>query len=210
MTSLRIQSVAARLPFSLDDTDQVNQAFIRWNRRAQHRDRETVDLWTYCFVYRYFLSKFAASKREMVLSLDQLVAKTFEDIQKHRTRIRQPGRYTGWVSKICRNTFINHLRLQRTTVSLEAGTLQVAAGGLRPEQSYDAALIYQTIIAALDAMPPFMGEVTRLRLLDKLSYEEIHARTGKPLPTLRVYMNRGMKYLRQHPEIQTLLGELID
>ncbi len=121
MTFTRLHEVTDLLPFHLDETEQVNQAFLRWRQSEATGDKRLVDTWTYCYIYRYFLVKMAPSASPMPLALDRLVANAFDDVQGSLHSIHRPGCYTNWVSTICRNTFVSHLRTQRSTVSLEIG-----------------------------------------------------------------------------------------
>ena len=208
MTFSTIHEVATLLPFHLDDTGQVNDAFTRWRQSNQAIDKRHVDVWTYCYVYRYFLVKFAAAEAVQSLTFDRLVTNAFADVQSNLGGVRKPGCYAGWVSTICRNTFVNHLRTHRTTVSLDQGleTLVLEASAARSAR--DAAVLYQAICKAIDALPRFLSEVARMRLLENRSYRAIEEATGKPLPTLRTYVNRALEHLRRNPTLQVLLEEI--
>ncbi|HMB92629.1 MAG TPA: sigma-70 family RNA polymerase sigma factor [Rhodothermales bacterium] len=205
-------TVADQLPFHIDDTPQVNAAFLRWHQHQTPGDKRIVDLWTYCYIYRYFTMKFAPSDQDTPLCFDRLIAGAFADVQEHIHSIRRPERYTAWVGTLCKNTFINHLRTRRSTLSLDADTATLLVEPPPPAVTgtYDAVLIQQTVCTAIDALPPFLSTVARMRLLENRSYEAISEATGKPLPTLRTYVNRALKQLRKNPALQELLAEICD
>ena len=48
------EPVARHLPFSLDDVSAVNRTFVRWLDKRRRRDGRLIQLWTYCYVHRYF------------------------------------------------------------------------------------------------------------------------------------------------------------
>ena len=79
MTFSILHEVTDLLPFHLDDTEQVNQAFARWRKSKTAGDKRLVDTWTYCYIYRYFLVKLASSTSTKTLTLDRLVANAFDD-----------------------------------------------------------------------------------------------------------------------------------
>lgn len=210
MTFTRLHEVTDLLPFHLEETEPVNQAFLRWRQRQTTDDKRLVDTWTYCFIYRYFLVKLASSASSMPLALDRLVANAFDDVQGNLQRIHRPGCYTNWVSTICRNTFVSHLRSQRSTVSLEIGGPLLIDEPPPSTQVRDASIIYRSIRAAIEALPSYLREVARMRLLENCSYGFIREETGQSLQTLRAYVSKALIQLRRNPRLQLLLEEMKD
>ncbi|MCH8959831.1 MAG: sigma-70 family RNA polymerase sigma factor [Bacteroidetes bacterium] len=198
------------LPFHLDDSELVNQAFVRWRQSQSAGDKRLVDTWTYCYVYRYFLIKLVSSASQKALTLDWLVANAFDDVQGSLRDIRRPECYTHWVSKICRNTFVNHLRTQRSLVSLDLGGLLLVDEDVSATEARDASVIYRSIRAAIEALPDYLREVARMRLLENRSYGAIREETGKSLKTLRSYVNKALIRLRRNPRLLLLLEEMHD
>lgn len=210
MTFSTLRNVTDVLPFSLDDTDQVDQAFVRWRQNPSSGDKSLVDTWTYCYIYRYFLLKLASSASQKPLLLDRLVSNAFNDIQGSLHSIRCPNCYTHWVSKICRNTFISYLRARRSMVSLDLGEPMLVDEMPPVSAARDATVVFQSIRAAIEALPDYLREVARLRLLENHSYGAIRAETGKPLKTLRSYVSKALIRLRRNPQLQLLLEEMRD
>ena len=212
MTFAALQPIVDQLPFHIDDTQQANATFARWHEKPSDQDRRLIDLWTYAYVYRYFLIKLVPSRRATSAAFDQLVSSAFTDVQKNLHQVRQPDRFTSWVGTICRNAFINYLRTRRSTISLEDGhpVLTTEADATAPMQAHDAGVVYRTVYAAIEALPPFLREVAHLRLLERCSYEAISKITGKPAVHLRVYLNRALTRLRRDPDLRALLHELRD
>ena len=210
MTFSTITEVADLLPFHLDDTQQVNDTFTRWRQDKTEADKRLVDIWTYCYVYRYFLVKFSASEAHRYLAFDRLVATAFADVLRNLRRVRRPDCYAGWVSTICRNTFVNHLRAQRNMVSLEHDVSEPALEVPALPVACDASVLHHSICKAIESLPDFLRDVARMRLLENCSYGVIQEATGKPLPTLRTYVNRALDHLRQNTTLQALLQEMRD
>ena len=207
MTFSSLHDMTDLLPFHLDDSEQVNQAFVRSRQSQTPGDKRLVDTWTYCYVYRYFLIKLASSASPKSLTLDSLVANAFDDVQGSLHSIRRPECYTHWVSMICRNTFVNHLRKQHSLISLDLGGPLLADEDSATE-ARDASVIYRSIRAAIEALPDYLREVARMRLLENRSYGAIGEQTGKPLKTLRSYVNKALIRLRRNPRLLLLLEEM--
>lgn len=210
MTRRTLRALARTLPFHLDDAEHVNALFRRWHHNGAARDKRLVDIWTYCYVYRYFLMKLGTADRDASLSIDQLVALAFVHVQRRLDTVRQPGRYTAWVCTICKHVFVNYLRDRRPAVSLDEAHPALVTEEAAPVRSRDAGVVYATLCAAIDALPDYLRDVTRMRLLDNRPYAAISRETGKPPSSLRVYVNKALRHLRRHPGLRALRDELRD
>jgi RNA polymerase sigma factor (sigma-70 family) len=202
----RIQVLAARLPFAVDDAEAVNARYVRWveapaSERAD-ADKRIVDVWTYCFVYRYFVRKAARGSIYNPTDVEALVASTYRAIDEGRASITRPERYAQWVSVVCRNRFLNHVRGQRREVSLDDEAVAEPADP-RAEGLYDLGFVHEALDAALGRLPDYLTEVARLLFLDGYSYREAAEATGLSVPTVRVYRQRAAERLRRDPALST-------
>src|SRR5690606_17683134 len=97
-TMRSLDEVAAHLPFHVDELEKANEAFCRWQQTGHARDREIVEIWTYCYVRRYFIAKFLRDSVHGPTALDQLVGKAFTRARENLGRVEQPERFASWVS----------------------------------------------------------------------------------------------------------------
>lgn len=202
-----LDAVAAHLPFHLSDIEAANATFVRWWQERTPAHRRTVDIWTYCFVRRYFLVKFVKEPPPNPSDLDELVERTFQKIERNRETIRQPERYASWVSVICKNTYLNYVRRRHRLYSLNEDEAPEPAADPPPPLPYDAGVLMSTVLAAIERLPNFLREVAYLRFVKACSYQEIEAHIDKPLPILRSYVNKAARQLRQDPHLLALLEE---
>jgi len=220
-----LRRLAEQLPFGLDDTARAGRAFRRWRdgdeARPPHDEthaedrlpkraadvKRVVDLWTYCFVRRYFLVKFAAQPEAPASDLDELVAQTYQKVENKRADVRQPERYPHWVSVVCKNTFINYLHRHRpASVSIsEDDSPPLPAEG---RASDSIGLAREVVAEAVARLPEYLRPVARLRLLERCSYNEIQRETGTSVPTARSYAGRARRQLREDPEVRALVDPL--
>lgn len=200
-----IDVVAGVLPFRLDDYERVNHAFAESSERGSDESKRLVDVWTYCYVSRYFAVQFLRSGQPALSDLDKLIDRAFLKIRVGSPRLRSPGKYTSWVSTVCRNTYLNYIRSYRLEW-LEDPENVVAEAKL--SEGYDLGLLADTLSRVIDDLPPFLKEAARLRFFSGLSYREISERTGQPVPTLRAYANKSLKLIRRHPQLQRILKEM--
>lgn len=193
-----LDALAARLPFHIDDVASANDAFLRWRRTGSEADRRTVQLWTYCFIRRYFLVKFLQETTYGPADLDHVIDTAFRKAIGSSADIKNPGRYGHWVSKICKNTFLNYLRGRRRPLPLEDAPPLV---GESPTAYNDPGLAHDALVRAIERLPDYLRDCARLRFLEEMSYEEIAARTGFPLPRIRSYVNKAVNRFREDDEL---------
>lgn len=199
-----LDRLAARLPFSLDDTEEVNAAFARW--RADHRqeDMKTVAVWTYCFVMRYFLVKAVRGSVRCPADLDALIAKVYRKVDEKRDTVKNASRYASWVSVICKNTLINYVNRKRPEQSIhdDFGPTLTAAS---PTTYHDAGFVLQALHDAIDRLPSYLQETARLHFLNECTYEEISEKTGKSVPTVRAYRHKVVRKFREDDRLLAFL-----
>ncbi len=104
MTSPPLDTITALLPFHLDDTAEVNATFRRWKQHHAAADKYLIDIWTYCFIYRFFLARHTASDGDTPSGFDEFFTIVWTLLHQNLGRVCQVG-YANWVAVICRNTF---------------------------------------------------------------------------------------------------------
>ena len=73
----------------------------------------------------------------------------------------------------------------------------------------DRVLVRRVVARAVEALPPAISEVVRMRLLEKRSYQDIAEATGRSLATTRTYYSKAIARLREDPDLLALhLGGL--
>lgn len=201
-----LASVAQHLPFHLNETDKVNRAYRQWRQDNDDQAKYHIDLWTYCFIRRYFLIKFS---RESLFNspadMDALIEQAYLKVQDHHTSVADSGPYASWVSVLCKNAFLNYLRNVQQAVSIdqeEAPQLQ----GDSLEALYDAGMVHQGLCEAVERLPEYLREIARYRFVEGYSYQEIGRYIDKPLPVIRSYVNKAVRKLRKDPLFLAYMG----
>jgi len=190
-----LQAVSNRLPFAMDDTDAVNDAFRRWCQRDDPDAKHIVELWVYCYVCRYFLLKAAGDVFDRAAVLDELITSTYEKIRDKRDSVRDPDQFSSWVSVVCKNTFLNYARRTRTAESID----REEGPTLRAEDGEPTAALGHTrevIEDAIDRLPEYLRTPARLYFLEDRNFEEISEKTGKTVATVRTYKHKAIRRLR--------------
>ena len=190
-----LRTVIDRLPFSVDDTDAANEAFRRWAKGNDPDAERLVDLWTYCYVCRYFLSKSTKGTFNNTSDADELTTRAFRKVQNNRDDVRNPDQYASWVSVVCKNTLLNYTRRDQFSESIEeeeGPTLTSNEG--RPVA--DIGFVREAFDEAIDRLPRYLQEPARLYFLEDQGFKEISEAIGKPVATVRTYKHKAVKQLR--------------
>lgn len=199
--SSELRTITDRLPFSVDDTDAVNDAFRRWKEEEDPDAEYIVDLWTYCYVCRYFLTKSAGDTFDNTSDADELTTRAYRKVQKNRSEIRDPDRYANWVSVVCKNTFLNYTRRDRFSESIESTEgPTLSADEDRP--TADIGFVRETLVEAIQRLPNYLREPARLYFLEDRGFEEISEEVGKPVATVRTYKHKAVKRLRDNEKLR--------
>jgi RNA polymerase sigma factor (sigma-70 family) len=198
--SSRLRTVLDQLPFALDDSDAANDAFRRWMESGDPEAERLVDLWTYCFVCRYFLAKASGDAFDRAAAPDKLITRAYQKVQEKRDGVRDPDRYTNWVSVVCKNTFLNHARRDQVADSIdeERGPTLQARESRVPEVGF----VREAFEEAIERLPDYLQEPARLYFLEDREFEEISDEIGKAVPTVRTYKHKAVKQLRKDERLR--------
>ena len=103
--------------------------------------------------------------------------------------LRDPNALRGWVYRILVNVWYDQLRQRQHIVFADTDTLDTG--------SYEDPLPDDSDLAArIDALPPDIATIIRLRFYEDLSLREISAITESPLSTVKTRLYAGLKKLR--------------
>ncbi len=197
----KLEQLVSRLPFHLDDVLEANAVFKEWKRNGRSEDQKIIDIWTYCYIWRTLLIKFSRNPDLSPSDFDMLVARVFERVVERRYTVRDELRYTNWVSVICRNYFVNHLRSLRKNVPLEDPSI-LATRDEPAFQGDDMVILHQVMSSAIARLPAYLQPVVQMRLVDEMSYEDIGEALQKKVEVIRSYFNKAMKKLREDKRLR--------
>lgn len=196
-----LDAVAAHLPFQLYEVERVNQAFVRWRRSRHPEAKQVVDLWTYCFIRRYFLVKFAQERREAPSDLESVVEQAYRRVEENRHEIKEASRYASWVSVICKNVYLNYVRSPWQHVHFKEGHDRRFTVEPAPIY-YDYERLLQVLNRAIDRLPSYLQKVARLRFVEGYTYREMGEEIDKPLPILRSYVHKVRCRFEENPALK--------
>lgn len=201
-----IDPLIDRLPFHLNDMVSANNIFQRWMQYDKAEDKNIIELWTYCYIWRNLAVKFVRNAGVNPADFDLLVSEVFERVLERRSSIRDQSRYTNWVSVICRNCFVNYLRKLQKNLSIEELKAPIEKNEI-PIFEGDAIIVYDAIQSAIFRLPQYLQQIVIMRLIEHRSYEYISNFQGKKVGVIRSYFNKAMKKLREDPVLRRLVDD---
>ena len=107
---------------------------------------------------------------------------------------------TGWLMRILVNLFIDRYRRrssQPQLVPLTDNALEVSVSAEPEPLSASARVTPDQLRAAFDQLSPLFREAYHLRIVERLSYEQIARRLGIPLGTVGTRLARARRELRR-------------
>lgn len=119
---------------------------------------------------------------------------------KHRQEVEE-DRLLGWLLRVTRNACIDALRKRtsyRNVMTVDTDGVARAEGDTTsPAEHVEEGDFYRRLQAALDQLNEPYRSIVILRELQELKYEEICGAMDLPLNTVKVYLHRGRKMLRE-------------
>lgn len=117
----------------------------------------------------------------------------------------------SWVLRVARNACVDQYRKRRTRdnrhdSSVDAAS-EVAATMEDPDQQIDNEKLRQQIMDSVDRLKEPYKSIVVLREIQDLSYEEIGVALELPLTSVKVYLHRARKMLRE--TLRSAYGDLL-
>ncbi|MFP4344632.1 MAG: RNA polymerase sigma factor [Anaerolineales bacterium] len=152
--------------------------------------------------YRAVVSRVARRIVRVSQEADDVAQETFMRAYD-ALRSYDPARPLGpWLYRIATNLSLNRLKRRRLTTSLdgEGEQLPLVDGTTGPEARVLEAEARERVRREVAALPEHYRRVVELRHVHGMSYEEIAEALDVPLGTVKVWLFRARKRLRQRLE----------
>jgi RNA polymerase sigma-70 factor (ECF subfamily) len=133
---------------------------------------------------------------------EDLTQEVLVRLWKHHEAI-EPARMRGWVMQVARNLVIDVARRQRTRAGVIAEgpaaeeTAASVAGPGGPDVEMDRNDLRRAVHRAIAGLNEPYRSIVVMREIQGLSYEEIAAGMNMPLGTIKVYLHRARRALRE-------------
>ena len=135
------------------------------------------------------------------------VAETFIDVWRSLPKLREAGRFDGWLLRIAHRRAMDELRKLKPSVALDdAPEVVDERRDSSPSAVAEASADAEIVRAALAELPEPQREVVTLRYLQDMSYSEIAKQAGRSNDAVRQLHQRGMARLKRNLAPTDILG----
>jgi RNA polymerase sigma-70 factor, ECF subfamily len=128
-------------------------------------------------------------------------------VYRNISRLQEPVKFRGWLSRIATNLFYDELRKRKrhqnplsldAPLSMEDGEIswEIASDDPRPDDSLTTQEFYQQLNMAIADLPEAFRTTIVLREIEGLAYEEIAEMTGVSLGTVKSRIARARARLQ--------------
>jgi len=153
--------------------------------------------------YRDRYARYAARMLGSVDAAEDAVQDAFIRAYDQLAQCRDPDNFAGWFFLILRNRcFAERRRAARIGPMLDVETQPIAAPE-QPDGVMETKERVRALQEALLQLTPDQREVFVLKHIEGLSYEEIAARIGGSVPSLKMRMHRAYDRLRERLKNRT-------
>ena len=144
--------------------------------------------------YRDRYARYAARMLGSADAAEDAVQDAFIRAYDQLSQCREPDNFVGWFFLILRNRCFAERRKAREAAPLEAAGAVVSKE--RPDGAVERNEQRRALQRALLGLTPEQREVFVLKHVEGLSYDDIAARLGTSIPSLKMRMHRAYDRLR--------------
>lgn len=141
----------------------------------------------------FIVGKIVTNREEV----EDVCQEVFIKVYRHLSSFKFQSKLSTWIARIAWATAVNHNRKQRREhrqKDTDIETLEQASEN--PEELLDRKDVAAYLNRLIDQMPEHYRTVIVLYHLNEFSYEEITQITGMPLGTIKSYLFRARKLLK--------------
>lgn len=156
--------------------------------------------WSDLVSHRSYLVRFAKARLRDPLLAEDVVHDVFEAVLSGRAVFAGRAALRSWLTAVLKNKIVDAVRRNVTfespgDVSDDEGALAIECPQPRPDEIAEQHQLLERALARIDALPPSLRDVMRLRVLDDQSTEAVCRELGISEENLFVRIHRARKQL---------------
>ena len=175
---------------------------------ALHQSCQPSVCWAEMVSHRAYLVRFAQRKLRDPLMAEDAVHDVFEAVLSGRAVFAGRAALRSWLTAVLKNKIVDSVRRNAHTDSLDrnwhdsdgdgddSGALAIACPQPRPDQIAEQQQLLTIVLARIEALPPALRDVMRLRVLEEQSTADVCRELGISEENLFVRIHRARKQLR--------------
>lgn len=202
--------IEKQIGFKLDHHDKVNQLFLNWLDKGNDSDLETILVWAYHWIRRYYFKKFMLFQINSENDAEELNTQCYIKFYHNRHKLKKGHILQIWLNLLCKRTLLDYYR----TDKYKFATIPFG-------DDYYVFDFLDELIAELDnrdlvhllfkelsnQLPPKILKVLELKIVDHLKNDDIAVELGLESGTVANYCFQAMEKIRNSIIIMNLLVE---
>ncbi|MFI3320171.1 MAG: sigma-70 family RNA polymerase sigma factor [Rikenellaceae bacterium] len=149
--------------------------------------------------FEYLFTRYRESIRRLLISrlgssqgdVDDLMQETFIKVYINIHRYDPNYTFGQWIYTIARNTFVDYYRKRQDDLPLDDRISIPESSAPNPEESVINSQKKTQIEACISKLSEIQQRLFRMRFFDEYSYEEIAAKLGMPLGSVKTNIHRA-------------------
>ena len=156
--------------------------------------------WAEMVSHRSYLVRFAQRKLRDPLMAEDAVHDVFEAVISGRAVFAGRAALRSWLTAVLKNKIVDSIRRNANTDSLDddgedSGALAIECPQPRPDEIAEQHQLLMLALKRIEALPPGLRDVMRLRVLEEQSTEAVCRELGITEDNLFVRLHRARKQL---------------
>jgi RNA polymerase sigma-70 factor, ECF subfamily len=161
------------------------QATVPWDEMVSHRS---------------YLVRFAKARLRDPLMAEDAVHDVFEAVLSGRAVFAGRAALRSWLTAVLKNKIVDSVRRNASTDSLDesfedGGAFEIECPQPRPDEIAEQQQLLRLAIERIEALPPGLRDVMRLRVLEEQSTADVCRELGISEDNLFVRIHRARKQL---------------
>jgi RNA polymerase sigma-70 factor (ECF subfamily) len=167
---------------------------------AKHSELAPTVSWTEMVSHRSYLVRFAQRKLRDPLLAEDAVHDVFEAVLSGRAVFAGRAALRSWLTAVLKHKIVDAVRRNASTDSLDdafedGGAFELECPHARPDEIAEQQQLLMLALRRIEALPPGLRDVMRLRVLEDQSTDEVCRELGISEENLFVRMHRARKQL---------------
>lgn len=202
--------IEKQIGFKLDQYDRVNQLFLSWLDKGCDNDLDTMLVWAYHWIRRYYFKKFILFQINTENDAEELNTQCFIKFYQNRHKLKKGHILQIWVNLLCKRTLLDYYRNDKykfTKIPVEDDFyvfdfLDELINELDHRDLVD--LLFKELSSQL---PPAFLKILELKIIDQKKNSDIAVEMGLTSRIVAKSLFKAMEKIRKSIIIMNILEE---
>ena len=202
--------IEKQIGFKLDQYDKVNQLFLNWLDNGVDKDLDTILVWAYHWIRRYYFKKYMLFQIKTENDADELNTQCYIKFYQNRYKLKKGHLLPIWVNLLCKRTLLDYYRSDKykfTKIPVEDDFYAFDFLDDLINELDNRDMIHFLFKELANHLSPNILKVLELKIIGQKKNEEIAHAMGFDIRTVANYCYLALEKIRNSIIIMNLLTE---